>query len=72
MSAWIELVKEKYALGKKTDKEYTLKKAILAAKKDYKKPATMTVRKKTQKRKKTKGKKRKAKGKTAKRRKSKK
>ena len=68
MSAWIELVKEKYALGKKTNKEYSLKQAILAAKKDYKKPNATTLSKKTRKHKKTKGKKGK-KGKTAKQRK---
>ena len=48
MSAWIELVKAKYALGKETCVEYTLKQAILAAKKEYKKPKTVA---RTQKRK---------------------
>ena len=54
MSAWIELVKAKYALGKETCKEYTLKQAIQAAKKEYKKPKETSVSKYTQKRKKNK------------------
>uniref|UniRef100_A0A6C0DQK4 Uncharacterized protein n=1 Tax=viral metagenome TaxID=1070528 RepID=A0A6C0DQK4_9ZZZZ len=37
MTAWTNLVKKTYSLGKKKDKNYSLKDAMLAAKKQYKK-----------------------------------
>jgi|688.fasta_scaffold1751863_1 hypothetical protein len=58
---WTDLVKKTFHLGKKTDAAYSLKDAMIAAKKVYKKGAetlSNTIKKKTTRRKSSRGKKR--------------
>ena len=48
-NAWINLVKEKFRLGKSKNNEFSLKDAIQEAKKEWHKPNTKKSPKKTQK-----------------------